>query len=722
VTDAPDTILSVPDTVTDAGEDFHWSVWTEDTQLTLVNVPWNSDYRDLVRFPTQTDLDAYIDGKPNLNYTNYSYLPFQRSVMIEAPITSVFKYNYVRAKNSLAPIPGDQQRSYYYFILEPTYISPETTMLTLQLDVWQTFGFDVAFGPSYVERGHIGIANQNAFNGYGRDYLTELEGFDLGGEYRTVHVETNSILNPGDGSADTPWVLICSTADLTVSPTDSNGGPLIQSAPPTFFQSTPSGPSWYYFKTEGDFIAFMESIATSPWIGQSIISITAIPPFTRYYPGMTEQTVTVNGQTLYKVPTQSPSPRSTAALPAWRDKSFIGNILGTRYAALKKFLTFPYMLIELTTWSGSPAVLKPEMWQDPDATVRELSAFVPPGQRVVMHPLRYNADAETRNAATETETDAGWDDYGEYLDLAVTISSFPTFALVNNMALSFLASNRNSLNFAFTNAAWDQQRAIAGAQAGADVANAGLSNIANQANIANNAQAGQTDIGVRQTVGLGILGAGGDLIGASGRNAAGAIVSGAGDAALSAAATATNVMAMMASSSLSQSARAQSAGANIGAGSLVRDTNQQYANFAANGDYAMARLGTIAKMQDARMTQPSTSGQVGGDAFNLINGTFGWSLRWKMPNLKVLRQIGDFWLRYGYAVHQYVTLPTDLMVMTKFTYWKLSETYLGVAPVPESFKQTIRGIFEKGVTVWRDPDDIGVIDWADNEPVAGISY
>jgi hypothetical protein len=712
-----DTILSVPDTVTDAGEDFHWSVWTEDTQLTLVNVRWNSDYRDLVRFADRAALDAWIDAQPNLQYNNYSYLPFQRNVSIDAPINSVFPYNYVRARNSLTPVPGDQQRSYYYFIVGVDYVSPETTMLTLQLDVWQTFGYEVAFGSSYVERGHIGIANQNSFNGYGRDYLTELEGFDLGGEYRTVHVETNSIL----GTATTPWILICSTADLSVNPGTADA-PQIQSAPPSFFQNTPSGPSWYYFKTEGDFVGFMESIVTSPWIGQSIISITAIPPFTRYYAGFVETPITVNGQTLYKVPADAPVPHSTAALPGWRDAAFITNILGARYAALKKFLTFPYMLLELTTWTGSPAVLKPEMWQDPDATVRELSAMVPPGQRIVIHPLRYNADAETQNALTETQTDQQWDDYGEFLDLAVTISNFPTFAVVNSMALSYLASNRNSLNYAFTNAAWDQQRAIAGAQAGADVASRGIQNQAQQSGIANTLDsqtAGNNAMAAMQVAAIGAAGsvAGGTAGGGAAGAAGGAIDGVAGM--VSASVQSNN---MLANTGLAIGARGASTIANMQAAGSIRDTNQQYANFAANGDYAMARLATVAKMQDARMIQPSTAGQVGGDAFNLINGALGWSLRWKMPNLKVLRQIGDFWLRYGYAVHQYVTLPTDLMVMTRFTYWKLSETYLGVAPVPEGFKQTIRGIFEKGVTVWRDPDDIGAIDWADNQPVAGISY
>lgn len=122
------------------------------------------------------------------------------------------------------------------------------------------------------------------------------------------------------------------------------------------------------------------------------------------------------------------------------------------------------------------------------------------------------------------------------------------------------------------------------------------------------------------------------------------------------------------------------------------------------------------------MTQPSTSGQFGGDAFNLINNTYGYSLRWKFINPQAMRQIGDYWLRYGYAIHQFITIPTTLKVMSKFTYWKLAETYISQARIPESFKQTIRGIFEKGVTVWSDPDDIGNIDWSDNTPLPGVSY
>ena len=42
--------------------------------------------------------------------------------------------------------------------------------------------------------------------------------------------------------------------------------------------------------------------------------------------------------------------------------------------------------------------------------------------------------------------------------------------------------------------------------------------------------------------------------------------------------------------------------------------------------------------------------------------------------------------------------------------------------IPEEYKLAIRGIFEKGTTVWEVPDEIENIDPVINEPVKGIKY
>jgi hypothetical protein len=82
--------------------------------------------------------------------------------------------------------------------------------------------------------------------------------------------------------------------------------------------------------------------------------------------------------------------------------------------------------------------------------------------------------------------------------------------------------------------------------------------------------------------------------------------------------------------------------------------------------------------------------------------------------------IGEYWLRYGYQVNKFGRMPASLMVMENFTYWKLRETYITSSSCPETFKQAIRGIFEKGVTVWAEPSDIGNIDIGDNSPLEGV--
>jgi hypothetical protein len=112
---------------------------------------------------------------------------------------------------------------------------------------------------------------------------------------------------------------------------------------------------------------------------------------------------------------------------------------------------------------------------------------------------------------------------------------------------------------------------------------------------------------------------------------------------------------------------------------------------------------------------------VGGDAFLLAQYKWGYDIKVKMIQPAILNAVGEYMLRYGYAVNRFGQMPSTLQVMEKFTYWKLRETYITSAQCPEMFKQALRGIMEKGVTVWSNPADIGTIDMADNAPLTGIT-
>lgn len=721
------------------GLNFNYAVWTPGTVLSLVNVPWNNDYRDIVRFTNKEALNTYITGlePTGTRIEKLSYVKPNTPVRVNLPINKAIVYNYLRASNPIQPIPGmDIKKDYYYFITDVRYLSPNTTELVLQLDVWQTFGYDVTFGSSYVERGHIGIAAENNFDSFGRDYLTVPEGFDLGGEYRTLQIryerlmERQQNLNPG-GSSFTSDVIVVSTVDLTESG-GTAAAPELVAAKGGVIEAGIAGAEVRVFDF-GQFQAFMTNKRNQPWVTQGIISAKAMPKINRYDPDFPyEPTGALIGE--YR-----PMPRLKKHFTNWREASWVPG----RYSHLKKFWTYPYMGIELTCFTGNSVVLKPESWQSPDAEVMERATFTPPSTRVDFIPRYYNAagtiagnymglpDAYIASQPANIRDNLynTGDDYGDYLDVAVGITNFPTLPMVNNGQLGYLASNNSTINYQRQSADWSQQRSLNAASTGYDQASKGLETAQALNQIGINADIAQTGNVNRTQVAQSVVSAGtqivGGALGGAGGGPAG-VAMGALGSAVSAGGNLINTGIQVGANdealAIRNAAAAGTLAANQSQGSYIRDTNKSLADWSARGDYANEIAGINAKVQDAAMIQPSVSGQFGGETINTTHGTMQMSLRWKMIDNASIRRIGEFWLRYGYRINMPVfNLPQNMMVMSKFTYWKLTETYLQSSPMPETFKQAIRGIFEKGVTVWAAPEYIGNTDFADNAPIEGIT-
>ena len=717
----------------DFGTGFNYAVWTEGSVVTLTNVPWNNDYRDVCQFPDASGrtLDEYIDSNVSTNSTinNISYIKFNVPVIINVPFNKAFMYNYLRVQNPLQPIEGDVVKSYYYFILDAKYLAPNATELTIQLDVFQSFRNDFTFGNSYIERGHIGIANENAFNNYGRDYLTVPEGLDIGGEYLQIARRKDEIVDIY--SVNSFSILVVSTVRLDVDP-GSVSDPKLTSAVGDITQGIPSGAEVYVFPDYESFSLLMQGYSNYPWITQGIISITLIPDVTRYGYSLRETGI-VNGITFYKLDDGALDGKGkyTDIFPNWRDSPEIFNNIAVRYRHLLKLFTYPYMVIEMTTWGATPIILKPESWADSNARISEKISLLPPGQRIVVYPNRYNAKSDSIIDQQDINGDIQYyDDGGDYLDFATQISNFPSIAIVNNMAINYLAANKNSIAFQNASADWSQQRALRGNEVSYDQANKAIQtseNINKLQNAGVGAQAANQNLLLANN--QAVTGIGG-VIASSGQAALGitngtlglgGIAGSVANQVIGAITTGNQQDANIQSANITQQvSRGVNAGQNKQTG-YVNDTNKALADWAARGDYENAIAGINAKVQDAKLTQPSSSGQMGGEAFNIINRASEVSLRWKIIDNAAIRSVGEYWLRYGYAVRQFSSIPSNFMVMTKFTYWKLLETYINSASMPEGFKQIIRGIFEKGVTVWADPTYIGNTDLADNQPLEGIT-
>ena len=730
----------------DAGVDFDYSVWTEDSVITLCNVRWDAAYRAVVPFDDREALNAYIDSLPAARtLPDQSYLrPFE-GISIGLPHNVASRYNYIRVSNPAMPLnQTDIQKDYYYFVTGITYESPESTRLTLQLDIFQTYFYDVSFGNCYIERSHLGVAASNNFDSFGRRWLTVAEGHDTGAEYRTIATRKEFVMGqepntPGElGTTDRTSVIIITTQDITAPPGDKNA-PNRVTAKGSSFQDIASGASYWAFENQASFRIWMGSISDTPWIGESIIAAFMTPQINRYVSSAEGFNWAAQGS-----PTSldgiSLIPLKHYLWENWRQSQEILDAIEPQYHILKKFFTFPYMMIELTTWTGTPIVLKPELWNSPDAHLLERVGFVAPGQRIEFHAQRYNsrdgANIENYNGlsdatinamgnAGERYRDVG-DDQGDYWDHATKIANLPSVAIVNDGAISYLAANAHGLAYGVESADWTQAKALRANEVSYDNATSGLNANRRIADLGmtqaqlltgnqNRTQAAQQALSGSLGVVSGALGGGEGWLNVG----VGALSSAATEAGRSFA-TGIDIAARDEALAINNLTSSEIATQNNWTGSEIRDRNKSLADYSAKGDYQNTILGINAKISDSKMIQPTVSGQAGGETINLANNMVQVSARWKMVDEANTHRIGDFWLRYGYALNM-IYRPTDLMVMSKFSYWKMVECVLVAGPMPEIFKDGLRGIFEKGVTLYKSPLDIGTVDLASNVPNDGVT-
>lgn len=690
-----------------AGLDFDYSVWTPNTEITLCRVPWDNTYTDHLSPQGLRNIDTYINNLPHtdkLTYDEFVPVRMGEPISIPKPYNAAARYNYVRAVHPAKPVPGDDiPMTYYYFITGFVEDSANSTQVLLQLDLWATYGKTVKIKSAFVNRSHLPIAASNGDANYGRDYLTVPEGLDLGTNYITRVSADDQIFSISNAA-----VLVVSNVDLNGPYVDGAGNPIKRAARGSSFQRMPSGATFYVFRSADSFRVFMETISDYPHIAQGIMSVTLVPEFTAHYPGFIfnpAPEVTIP-------PSTKPVAVARSIYQNFRDALLL--TLPEKYRHLKKFVTSPYCMIEFTSFNGSPLTLRPELWNVDNIEFTRMISYIPPQQRVVVIPNKYGGKA---NASAYAH---------DFLDSALVIDNFPTLPMVNDAGTLYLAQNAHGLAQGAASADWSREKATRGAQLSYDQASKNIDTSTAAMEQGNSyASTGQQisqDYAVTEALLGGVQGIGQGALGGATAGPGGAAV-GAGMSAVGAAFNGINT-AVQISKSQDQlaagiaNARAQNA---IGTDNAMymRDTNLAMASFAANGDYENAMAGQLAQINDAKISPNSVIGSYGGEAFNIINDVPSLVVRVKTPDDATIRRIGDYWLRFGYAMDLWIDVPESLMAMSKFTYWKMSQVYMNAAPMPEVFKHGIRGMFEKGVCLWNDPDMIG--SFANNAPLEGIT-
>lgn len=734
--------------------------WAPGTMIRLAAVPWDATYRDIVDFKDRGEVGDFLANKSyHIRFDKAQTILPGFPVKVDIPYDQALKYNYLQAWNpaySGTEWPGGSNadghnsvieqhtydRSYFYFIQDIEYCSPNATKLYLQVDVWTTYcvGSNLQFGRCMVERGHALMCNRNEFLNNGSQFLSEPEDLDVGGELVTAKMWAHSLLR-----ADSEEARVIVWASTRIDGDLGNvDNPKLQSADGCQLEGVPNALACYLFDSIADFRHAIDGLRDTPWGTSGIQSCQLINM--RWLGQSTMGTfVQVGGQRAYKIDSSEALGRRMQfkmidSREEWRP-SFGGSdsAYRARYGWLKKFRVAPYCMLEMTTDTGTPILLKPELVPTTNGFwVVEYASCAMPSPRIAYLPWGYGRMNGNGEDMDWTDGDDVLILGGEGFDMATWLANLPQFSVLNDGYLNTIASQAHSLAYAAESAAWAQDKARAGAELAYNQATrgieTGLQNNQIQNRLSNQLTQRSNDAAWDSSfinAGMGGLGVIGNL--ASG-NVGGAVT---GIAGVAAGMAQTGVATSAASDKTAMSIAASQniAGNNAAAARYNRDTNREYAQWAAKGDYENAIAGINAKKQDARLTQPTISGQQGGD--NLMLSTTGLHLllKLKQVNWNALRSIGDYWLRYGYAIRKYIHLGEELLgegapgyvrngvlsLMTRYTYWKMGECKIG-GDIPEQYKNTVRGIFEKGVTVWKDPDYIIPCDIYDNKPDKDVVF
>lgn len=700
------------------------NTWPVGTEVTLMQVPWDANYRDIVIWDDVQQRNAYLDAQAisgtGWRSKRFSYCRPNEPISVPVPYSAAYKYNYAVVQNPMQPVDGEEQPlKLCYFILSTDYVAPGTTQLTLQLDVIQTYQFGVCLGNMFVERGHMGVSNAVFKNGvhnlqgqYLRKYLNVPEGLDIGDSYVMANHEWYPLTDAS--TFDIGKIIIISSADLAADP-GTVDNPALNVADGQNADGIPSGCNVYSMDLS-TFKAVLNAMKEKSWVAQCIQSVSTFPA-RLLSAGTDVQLFGNSGITM-----QFLGETDTLELPL-KTYATTGNIyqqlsngVPDGYHDLYKAYTYPYSVVELTAYNGNSVFIKPELVYGNTLALTVIGCAVAPFARIGVFPTNYGQSFEGGQPVNYNQyTWHGFDgsDHtgvipsGDFLDSCLWLADFPQFSIVNSNYITYLASSAHTRAYQYESAGWQNAKS----NAASDLAYTQAMN--------------QTALNEANRYDQGPIGA--PQIANYAGQAMGAIESGLNRLTGQAAVSSNEVTLAGAANYLAQRQTGNLAfNATQDLSRQVAGQNLDYAKYAARGDYANQIAAINATVQDAALQAPSTVGQMGGQGFMWKNGLVGFAVNYKTAGGAAMRTVCDFWARYGYKIQRFYNFGNAKMpalkVMNHFSYWKVSETYITCAKANEAEKDAIRGVLEKGVTVWGKPSEIGNIAPVANAPLYNIEY
>lgn len=357
--------------------------------MICADVPLDASQVRQLSFADKNEQYNYFRSKAIRVFNDFKYIREHRGVKVPVNAEEIGNACYLCFKNQASG------KWYYAFVTQVIYINPETSLVNFEIDVYQTFLFEMVIRDCDISREHV--AND--------DFRTNTvqEPVDVG-DYVIAHEEVQVL---GDLESNYPFIIL-SAIDLLSDP-GTLEEPKVTAAQGGVYGGLPSAVRAYLVEPHqwgtSSITAIMEALSSYPWVSQSILAIYEIPSF-----GFSG-TVTVRQSAMgfnIGVISDSSYPFSSGAgstLIGWESKF-------PTYRN-KKMYNSQFSFIECLLPNGNRFILKPEFIKDSAPVVMLVSTLIP-----------------APNFYFYTPDYCGAED--DFLMNANNISGFPCFPVQNN--------------------------------------------------------------------------------------------------------------------------------------------------------------------------------------------------------------------------------------------------------------------------------------------------
>lgn len=654
----------------------------------IKNVPFSNNYKNVIQFNDRTSQENYFKGLPNLSLDNFKYVRNNGTIKVPYYRDEILEYNYLMFKNKAY---GDKY--FYAFITNISYINPNTSAISFELDVFQTWFMDVEFKPSYVEREHC-----QRWNSDGTPVINTIpEGLDYGSEYITKGFKR--LYDMGD-KARIKWIVIGLALDdydltLVASSTQPSeeyhrttlGEGIPNSIQYMVFPIKEYGASSEMWKLNGtytiDIITTLWYLRNCPNFAGKVATIYV----TDFLP--VRYSVNSSGSSFIEITTGQTGNKQIDLIPigvqlpdkTWKEVNFpfiinyendderctiITHTINDKYGALKngitesKLLMYPYSYIQMTDLQGNNFTIKNEYVNGNNLTLAIRSSLD------ISNKVAYTIQNYLNNNQLASEL---------YLENGIINSQPNRLTIIDDYMAAYIQGNMNTIN---QNILATQQQSALNNQIAQNTANNNIANtmISNNANLWKNAFGSTAN-----TLASGVEG--------GGKLALGSSIQGLGS-------TASTIVGNNASMSIAENDSLALVDNTLNRGELA---NQQ------------AIAGAMAKIQDARNMADNVNLQGGNAMFNYGYENMNIKFIYKQITQEYIDLLQDYFGKYGYKVHK-VKIP-NIHTRENWNYIQTVGANI-VGNIPQMFIDALEQLFNQGITIWHTTD-VGNYNLPNNE-------